>query len=172
MATDPAAMIMLSFGGSNSQTYTNGRADTSTKASSFRDSPVERYALFRLTRQKRSEGEGTGRSLRSAGGRRREGEGGGKGRGGGKGWRKKKGERAATPHVCVSLLRRHGDSSTFVTVMDWERIAPGGAHEAPTLVGDTCFNDYYVESKRDNSISLTEILIDRFVLITAEFCTC
>lgn len=43
----------------------------------------------------------------------------------GEGWRKK-GERAATPHVCFST-RRHGDPLAFVTVMGWENTEPGGA---------------------------------------------
>lgn len=68
----------------------------------------------------------------------------------GEGRRKKKGERAATPHVCFSTSR-HGDPLAFVTVMGWEN-SGREALESPTLVGDTCLNDYHVERRRDVSI--------------------
>lgn len=46
----------------------------------------------------------------------------------------KKGERAATPHVCFST-RRYGDPSAFVTVMGWENTEPERRSSLPRLSG-------------------------------------
>lgn len=85
---------------------------------------------------------------------------GGKGRAGGphevervakvRGGGKKRRASCYTPRVCFSTSR-HGDPLAFVTVMGWEN-SGREALESPTLVGDTCLNDYHVERRRDVSI--------------------
>lgn len=63
-------------------------------------------------------------------------------RGGGK----KRRASCYTPRVCFSTSR-HGDPLAFVTVMGWEN-SGREALESPTLVGDTCLNDYPVERRK------------------------
>lgn len=67
-------------------------------------------------------------------------------RGGGK----KRRASCYTPRVCFSTSR-HGDPLAFVTVMGWEN-SGREALESPTLVGDTCLNDYPVDRRKDVSI--------------------
>lgn len=138
-----------SFGVSNSQTYGRVR----TKAPRLRYSVERRVnsCRFRLVaeggRRVRGKPAKKGR-LRSEG--EREGKRGCEIHVGGKGrapesrskwkeWRtwgaeEKKGERAATPHVCFSTSR-HGDPLAFVTVMGWENTAAGRRSSLPRLSG-------------------------------------
>jgi len=57
--------------------------------------------------------------------------------------------------VCVSPRVAMATRSAFVIVMGWENSARE-ALGSPTLVGDTCFNDYPVEGTRDGSIGAVD----------------
>lgn len=48
----------------------------------------------------------------------------------------------------------HGDASVFVIVMGWE--LRWEAHHSPTLVGDTCFNDYPLKERKTEDNEKTE----------------
>jgi len=67
--------------------------------------------------------------------------------------------------VCFSTSR-HGDPLAFVTVMGWEN-SGREALESPTLVEDTCLDDYPVERRRD--VSIRRDFVDSVVPTTTDF---
>lgn len=187
MATDPAAMVTpLAHSGSliHKRPYKSARFEIFRRAAR-RLMPLstrggKRSKGARETGEKGAfetdqggegererEKEGAGRARDTCGRKgesRRAARGGKSGKGEG---RRKKKERAScyTPRVCFSTSR-HGDPSAFVAVMGWENSGLE-ALESPTLVGDTCLNDYPVERRRD--VSIRRDFADPIVPTTTDF---